>query len=301
MVNDYLRYVRPMTPDRGSLLPELAVLPGHLVWRATSRVTAALGELLPPGVDIHGYAVLLALAGRTTRSQQELARMVAVSRTTVGRVAAALVAAGLVERVRNPADRRSYLLTRTPEGAAAARRWRRHAEDVEDAITASFTVAERDDLRALLFRILEADLAPDTPDALLDSTGFLVSRAQFLMHREFAPALADLGIEPMHFGALVALTALGPVPQADLARALGVSAAHVVQVVDGLEERDLVVRRRLPSDRRSQVLHLQERAAPLHDAAVGIARRIGDARFAPLDAAERRRACVLLERFVTAP
>src|SRR4051794_41291317 len=68
------------------------------------------------------------------------------------RVAADLAAQGLVKRVRNPDDRRSYALTRTPEGAAAARRWRRHAEDLEDSVTAGVSLDEREELRALLWR-----------------------------------------------------------------------------------------------------------------------------------------------------
>lgn len=293
----------PITPapDNRALLPELAELPGHLTWRAAGRVTTALASYLPAGVDIHGYAVLLALAGRPTRSQQEIAQMVAVSRTTVSKVAADLVAQGLVHRVRNPADRRSYLLERTPEGAAAARRWRRHAEDLEDAITAGFSVDEKEELRQLLFRVVEEDLSPATPDALLDSIGFLVTRTQFRMHRDFFAGLEPLGLEPRHFGALSALQALGPVPQAELARNLGVSGAHVVQLVDDLEERGLVERRRLPSDRRSQVLHL----LPGTPARIAEARLLAEAsaagRLAPLDDAERQRLVVLLRRFVTAP
>ena len=115
--------------DSHALHPSLAVLPGHLVWRAHARVTLALAEVLPPGVDIHAYAVLLALAGDVTRSQQELADAVSISRTTMARVATDLVAAGLVERVRNPGDRRSYALTRTRDGERAAGTWQAHAED----------------------------------------------------------------------------------------------------------------------------------------------------------------------------
>src|SRR5689334_9529993 len=100
--------------DSRRLLPALADLPGHLFWRSHARVALALGEVLPPGVDIHACAVLLALSGGATRSQQALAETVSVSRTTMVRVAADLADQGLVRRVRNPDDRRSYALTRTP-------------------------------------------------------------------------------------------------------------------------------------------------------------------------------------------
>ena len=99
------------------------------------------------------------------------------------RVAADLADQGLVERVRNPDDRRSYALTRTPEGAIAARTWRRYAEELEDSITAGLTPRQRDDLRALLLRVVEPDLAPDTPEALRDSIGFLITRLHLRMRR----------------------------------------------------------------------------------------------------------------------
>ncbi|MBZ5739383.1 MarR family winged helix-turn-helix transcriptional regulator [Nocardioides mangrovi] len=284
------------------LLPALADAPGHLLWRAAARVTAELGTRLPAGVDIHAYAALLALAGGATRSQQAIAAMVDVSRTTMVRVAADLTEQRLVERVRNPDDRRSYALTRTPEGAAAARGWRRHAEDLEDALTAGFTPAEREDLRRLLLGIVAGELSPDTPEPLLESLGFLITRAHQRMHRAYAAALEALRIEPRHFGVLTTLTSLGPVPQAELGRQLGVSGASVVQMVDDLEARGLVERRRLETDRRTQVLHLvQPEAGEVLAEATRIAESTAAERLGGIDAAQARRLVLLLQRFVTAP
>ena len=56
-----------------TLLPALADLPGHLFWRARARVVGRSRGVLPEAVDIHAYAVLLALAGGATRSQRALA------------------------------------------------------------------------------------------------------------------------------------------------------------------------------------------------------------------------------------
>ena len=150
----------------------------------------------------------------------------------MAKVASALVDQGLVERVRNPDDRRSYALTRTPEGAAAARRWRRHAEDLEEALTAGFTEAEREELRGLLLRVAAQGLSPETPDALRESIAFLITRIHGWNHAELMAALRDLGIEPRHTGSLVALPATGPIAQAELARSLGISGASVVEIVD---------------------------------------------------------------------
>jgi DNA-binding MarR family transcriptional regulator len=293
--------LRDVVDSGRELLPALAVLPGHLFWRAQARVAAALADVLPPGVDIHAYAVLLALSGGATRSQQSLAETISVSRTTMVRVAADLSAQGLVERVRNPDDRRSYALTRTPDGAAAARAWQRHADELEDAITACFAKSDRDELHRLLVRVAEVDLADDAPAPLRESIAFLVSRIHARMHREFVAALAPLDLMPAHYGALTALQSLGPVSQVRLARSLGVSGAHVVGIVDDLEHRGLLERRRQTSDRRNQLLHLREGVDEVLGQATDLAERVADQRLQALSVRQRQRLLALLQRFVAAP
>lgn len=289
----------PEGTDSRELLPRLGSAPGHLLWRAAARVGVQLDRVLPEGVDIHAYAALLALAGGSTRTQQSLADTISVSRTTMVKVAAELVDQGLVERVRKPGDRRSYALTRTAEGAAAARRWRRHAEDLEDALTQGFTLEEREALRRLLLRILDGELAPDTPEPLLESLGFLITRAHARMHRSFTEILEPFGIMPAHFGLLTTLVELGPSPQAEIGRQLGVSGASIVQLVDGLEAVGLVERRRLESDRRTQVVHLLPRAREVRDRAEKLAMTDVRKRLGSLDAQQTDELVALLRRFVT--
>lgn len=282
-----------------TMLPQLAVVPGHLFWRAAARVNVALAEVLPPGFDIHAYAVLLALATGEARSQQWLADTVRISRTTMTKVAGDLAEQGLVERIRNPADRRSYALTRTPDGAVAARRWRRHVEDLEEAVNAGFSAAEREELRTLLLRVAGPELSPDTPDALRESIPFLITRIHLRMHAEATTALRDLDIEPRHIGSLMVLTTQGAVAQAELARHLGVSGASVVEIADHLERRGLVERRRLESDRRTQALHLLPGAAEVVAEGKRRGLAMSDRTLSPLTAAQRKRLIVLLGRFVT--
>ncbi|HET9421233.1 MAG TPA: MarR family transcriptional regulator [Nocardioides sp.] len=283
-----------------TLLPALAKLPGHLLWRANARVQVLLDQELPDGVDIHAYAALLALADGTPRSQQSLADSIAVSRTTMVRVAAELAEQGLVERVRNPTDRRSYALTRTRAAAAAVRRWRPHIARLEASVVRPFTPAERDELRELLLATIREDLVTGAPAPLLDSVGFLLTRTHFRMHREFGAALAPLRIEPRHFGVLTALQATGPVPQSEVARALGVSGASVVQMVDDLEHLGLVERRRLPTDRRTQVLHVLPDGQRALVQAREIAAPLVGSRLDPLNKKQTDRLVVLLVRLVTA-
>lgn len=287
-----------MTAD--DLLPELAVLPGHLLWRAHARVLLLVASKLPPDVDVHSYAVLLALADGHARSQQALAETVKVSPTTMTAVAIRLAAAGLVDRVRNPDDRRSYALTRTRNGASAVRLWEQHVLGLEDAIAGGFTDADRADFRDLLLAVVRDEIADHAPDELVSSIGFLITRVHFRMHRAFVAALEPLDLEPRHYGTLVALTATGPVVQADLARRLGVSAASVVQIVDDLESRGLLERRRSSTDRRAQVLHLRRSAPTVLDEAGSLGARIAGTQLAPLSQAQSERLVQLLHRFVVA-
>ncbi len=269
------------------------------MWRAAARVSSNLAATLPVRVDIHGYAALLTLGDGAVRSQQSIAELIDVSRTTMAKVATALAAEGFVERVRNPDDRREYLLSRTREGATAVRRWRPWADDLESTLAPGLELAEHEELRRLLLVILDGELAPDTPAALLESLGFLITRAHLRMHRTFREALAPLGIVPPQFGLLATVNALGPVPQAVISRRLGVTPTAVVHMVDDLEERGLVERRRLEWDRRNQVVHLEPEARQVlrqahHAAQSTLSSRLGD-----LDLRQRARLVVLLQRFVT--
>jgi len=283
------------------LLPALAALGGHVVWRANSRVVSALESVLPENVDIHAYAALVALGDGVPRSQQALARTISVSRTTVMRVAADLADQGLVERVRNPDDRRSYLLTRTPEGGTAARTWRRHVDELEAAIISGLSPRQRDDLHALLLKVVEPDLAPDTPEALRSGIGFLITRLHHAMRIDFAVALEPIGLEPPHAGLLVALESTGPISQSELARVFAVSGAHMVQLVDELEERGLVERRRLETDRRAQVLHLLPAAKQRLVQALPLAGTVVEECLGTLTPHQSDRLLSLLRRLVTSP
>jgi DNA-binding MarR family transcriptional regulator len=282
-----------------TLLPALAGSLGHVVWRAAARVTGALDATLPLGVDIHGYAVLTALADGAPRSQQWLADAVAVSRTTMTKVAAQLVEAGLVERDRNPVDRRAYALTRTPAGAEAVERWADHVAAVEDALVAGLTRSERVELHALLVAQVGQDLGEDTPAALLASTAFLVTRLHARLHVEVASALRELDVEPRHLGTFLVLHDRGPVAQSELARHLGVSGPSVVEIVDQLERRGALERRRSDTDRRTQLLHLlppgEELLPVVHRRGAQAADRV----LGRLSARERDRLRRLLVGFVT--
>lgn len=240
-----------------ALLPALARIPGHVFWRASARVALLAGERLAPGVDLTAYAALRTVdGGDHARSQQEVADAVGVSRTTMVKVAGELLGAGLVSRARNPDDRRSYRLAPTPAGRAAARRWDADVDGLEEALLEGLDADERSELRALLLELAAPVFGPDPAPVVVERVAVLLPRVHGWLHREFQALLEPVGIEPRHVGSLTALDALGPVSQGGLARAIGVSPAGAVAIVDELEERGLATRRPDPADRRTHVIHL---------------------------------------------
>jgi DNA-binding MarR family transcriptional regulator len=244
---------------RRAAMSDLYAQPGHLLWRASARVDRLVDEIFPGTADIHAYAALLGLADEEPQSQQSLARMIAVSGTTMTSVAEKLLRDELVARVRNPVDRRSYSLTRTPTGRSVVRRWTPHVLRLEERLTSSFTGQDAARLREALQRVAAGQVDERTPAALRESTAFLVTRAHLRTHRDFMAALQPLDIEPRHYGSMRALRVLGPVTQGQLAALLDVSPATVVSMVDHLEQRGLLTRQRDSTDRRVYRLHLTER------------------------------------------
>jgi DNA-binding MarR family transcriptional regulator len=261
---------------RQAAMSDLYAQPGHLLWRAAARVDRLVDEILPGTADIHAYAALLGLAAEEPQSQQGLARMTAVSGTTMTSVAEKLLRDGLVARVRNPADRRSYSLTRTPAGRSVARRWTPHVVRLEERLTASFADGDAARLREILRRVAAPQLDERTPAALMESTGFLVTKAHLRAHREFLTALQPLGIEPKHYGSMRVLRLVGPVTQGQLAAVLDVSPATVVQLVDHLEQRGLLTRQRDSADRRVYRLHLTDQGSHVLEEVTTIAADVQD-------------------------
>ena len=109
------------------------------------------GERLSPlGLEQRHAGMLLRLAVNQGRSQQALAEMVGVNATRMVFLVDELEKLGLVERRRNPADRRSHALYLTDEGLAAVDRVRAVTEEHEAEFAAGLTGEQRAQLVALL-------------------------------------------------------------------------------------------------------------------------------------------------------
>src|SRR6266542_3664624 len=235
--------------------PPLAGYTGYLLRRAFARARDCAQQVLPPGTHPGEGAILTRLAEGGPASQQELSGRLHVNRTIMVKLVDRLEAAGLVRRERNTADRRCYALVVTPRGFEAIDAWGQAADKGERQLVAALGAGEHRRLNELL-RGLLPDLEAAMPASLAGRTGFLLTFAHERARQRAEEALAPLGIEPRHFGAMAVLDASGPSPQRHLAAQLGLSGAAIVQLVDELERAGLVERRRNPSDRRSYALRL---------------------------------------------
>jgi DNA-binding MarR family transcriptional regulator len=83
------------------------------------------------------------------------------------------------------------------------------------------------------------------------------SWAQF-QHGAHQAIMLEHGITPGHLKALMWLHPDRPLPMRAMAEALGVDASMITWLVDRLEEKGLVERRPMPSDRRVRVIALTE-------------------------------------------
>src|SRR2546430_2719566 len=125
---------------------------------AAQRFTERIGELdlTPPQVGL-----LRLVAMKPGQSQQAIAAQLGTQPTRLVALVDGLEKRGLIERHRNPDDRRLYALELTPEGRALMSRVAHTAAAHEKAVTAALSDEERATLHGLLAKIAdEQDLAP---------------------------------------------------------------------------------------------------------------------------------------------
>src|ERR1700759_5445902 len=90
--------------------------------------------------------------------------------------------------------------------------------------------------------------------ALDDYTGYLL-RTAFLRAAGLAAKIFPPGAHPRDAAILATLEAVGPCSQQQLGDSLHVNRTAMVKLIDSLEARGFVERRRNPGDRRSYALY----------------------------------------------
>jgi DNA-binding MarR family transcriptional regulator len=108
--------------------------------------------------------------------------------------------------------------------------------------------------------------------------------------------LADIGLCARQAGILIMVTELEPMTQKALADALGIDRTTMVTLLDDLEDKGYVARRRHPRNRRAFLVHPTASGRTAKAAAVRILDEQQRRFLAPLTPAERRQLAGLLTR-----
>jgi MarR family transcriptional regulator, lower aerobic nicotinate degradation pathway regulator len=97
---------------------------------------------------------------------------------------------------------------------------------------------------------------PRLPEELLASSTFLLKRLGHAVKERAMEAYEEVGLHPYHHAILLVLAEGSRETQGSIADALGYDRGQLVGLLDELEERGLVDRRRDPNDRRRHLVRL---------------------------------------------
>ena len=125
------------------------------------------------------------------------------------------------------------------------------------------------------------------PTELTASSLFLLKRLGFIAKDRSLEAYEETGLHPYHHAILLTLDESPRETQGAIADALGYDRGQLVGLLDELESRGLVVRRRDPNDRRRHVVELTPEGKTELERLRELARRIEEEFLAPLDQGER--------------
>ena len=135
---------------------------------------------------------------------------------------------------------------------------------------------------------------PRLPEELLASTAFLLKRIGYAAKEQAMEAYERAGLHPYHHAVLAVLDEGSRETQGEIADALGYDRGQLVGLLDELEERALVERRRDPNDRRRHLVRLTPEGKKALGRLRTLARKIENEFLAPLDEAEREHLHALL-------
>lgn len=136
------------------------------------------------------------------------------------------------------------------------------------------------------------------PSSLSVWTGYLLTRAARLCREHFDALAEPLGIHGRHFSVLAVLGEGRPMSQVEMGERLGIDRNTIVLLLDDLERRALVTRRRDPRDRRAHLVGLTDGGREVLTESTALARRTNDEVFAPLSPQERAQLHSLLSRLL---
>jgi len=113
----------------------------------------AVPELI--GLKIKEFVALVYLRESGRATQQKLAETMMLDANNCVILLNGLEQDGLIERTRDPEDRRRHIVAITAKGTRALERAERELETLEDEVLGKLDASERDQLRDLLAKALE--------------------------------------------------------------------------------------------------------------------------------------------------
>jgi DNA-binding MarR family transcriptional regulator len=125
------------------------------------------------------------------------------------------------------------------------------------------------------------------PAELVASSTFLLKRLGFAAKERSMKAYEQTGLHPYHYAILLVLDEGSRDTQGSIADALGYDRGQLVGLLDELEERKLVERRRDPNDRRRHLVRLTSEGTRMLGRLRALTREIEDEFLAPLSEQER--------------
>jgi DNA-binding MarR family transcriptional regulator len=137
------------------------------------------------------------------------------------------------------------------------------------------------------------------PRELLMRSSLLLKRLGFAVKERSYGAFEETGLSPYQHAVLALLDEDPRETQATIADALGYDRSHLVGVLDELEERGLIERRRDPADRRRHLVSMTADGRAALKRLRAVVERIDDEFLAPLDAEQRETLQALLVQLVT--
>lgn len=127
---------------------------GRLLFVTSQAAQALAAERLEPlGLTPRGWGVLSRLAESGPMTQIDLATSLVIDRTAMVYLIDELESAASVERVRNPDDRRSFLIYLTRDGRKLQTRAAAALNGAADRLLTPLAESEREQLRHLLSRV----------------------------------------------------------------------------------------------------------------------------------------------------
>lgn len=140
----------------------------------------------------------------------------------------------------------------------------------------------------------ETKMPPRLPAELVASSVFLLKRLGFTAKTRSLDMYEREGLNPYHYAILALLDEGVPETQAAIADALGYDRGTLVGLLDELEEKDLVERKRDPDDRRRHLVRLTGEGKRTLSRLRTCAKKVEDDFLAPLDAEQREQLHELL-------